>query len=127
EPREVPCGTGERHSHFLVDRPDIPVHTEALPVHRANGLERVIERVTIPSKPRGIVLAADGKGDRPGGKIEQVAVNGCVINRQLNFTGVMQSNINSLPGPRAVYVTSASNWVSAEATERIKRRGRICV
>src|SRR5438105_3356467 len=28
EAREVPCRTGERHAHFLIDSPDIPVHTE---------------------------------------------------------------------------------------------------
>ena len=61
EAREVPRGTGEWHSHLLVDSPDITVHTEALPVHRANGVEGVIERVAIACESRRVVLAANGK------------------------------------------------------------------
>src|SRR5919198_500566 len=36
EAREVPRGAGEWHTHFLVDCPDVPVHTEALSVRGAN-------------------------------------------------------------------------------------------
>src|SRR4029077_16625140 len=83
EAREVPCGAREWHTYFLVDCPDIPIHTVALPVRRANGIKRSIERVTITRKPRRIVLATNGKGDRAGGKIEQVTVNGGIVYGQL--------------------------------------------
>ena len=97
--REVPRGTGEWHPHFLVDSPDIPVHPEALPIRRANGVKGVIERVTIASKSRRVVLAANGKRDRAGGKIEQVTVKGAV-DRQLILTRVMQGHINPAWLPR---------------------------
>src|SRR5438128_7316106 len=61
ETRKVPCRAGEWHPYLLVNSPDIPVHTEALAVHRANRLKRIIERVTIASESRRVVLAADGK------------------------------------------------------------------
>src|SRR5262249_25236759 len=80
-----------------------------------------IERVTIASEPRCVVLAANGEGDRPCRKIEQVAVNGCVINRQLIFTGVMQSNINSLPGPRAVLTEKAAEWIKRRGWVRVQQ------
>src|SRR6478609_7428217 len=86
EAREVPCRTGEWHTYFLVDPPDVPIHTVALPVRRADGIKRSIERVTIASESRRIVLAANGKGDRPGGKIEQVTVKSGIVYRQLILT-----------------------------------------
>ena len=119
EPREVPRRAGEWHTHFLVDSPDIPVHTVALPIYRANRVKGVIERVTIAIESRRVILAANGKGDRPGGKIEQVAVNSGVTYRQLIRTRVMESDINSCSGRRAV--------LAKKPTERIKRSGRICV
>src|SRR5205823_3436325 len=60
EPGEIPCRTGERHTHFLVDSPDIPIHAEALPIGRTNRVERVIERITKPRLadfPDGQVLS----------------------------------------------------------------------
>ena len=33
EPGEVPRGAGKRYPYFLVDSPDITVHTEALTIH----------------------------------------------------------------------------------------------
>src|SRR4029077_20806125 len=83
EAREVPCGAREWHTYFLVDCPDIPIHTVALPVRRADGITRSTERVTIASESRRIVLATNGKGDRPGGKIEQVTVERGIVYRQL--------------------------------------------
>src|SRR5215471_16306709 len=94
ERREVPRRACERYPYFLVNSPDVPVHPEALPVRRANGVKGGIERITIAGKPRCVVLAADGKGDRSGGKVKQVAVEGGIVYRQLILTGVMQGNIN---------------------------------
>src|SRR5260370_38752050 len=59
EGREVPRGTGEWHPYFLVDSPDIPVHPEALSVRGANGVKGSIERITIASKSRRVVFAAN--------------------------------------------------------------------
>src|SRR4029077_7300243 len=83
EAGEVPRWAREWHTYFLVDCPDIPIHTVALPVRRADGIKGGIERVTITGKPRRVVLATDGKGDRAGGKIEQVTVNGGIVYGQL--------------------------------------------
>src|SRR2546428_6434624 len=85
ETGEVPRGTGDRHTHFFVDSPDIPVHPEALPIHRANRLKRVIERVAIAGEPGRVILAANRKRDWPGGKLKQVAVNSGITYRQLVF------------------------------------------
>ena len=90
-----------------------------MPVRRTNGVKGVIERVTIAREPRRVVLATNRKGDRPGGKIEQVTVKRGIVYRQFILAGVMQGHINSLPGPPGVLVESA--------TERIKRRARICI
>src|SRR6266487_2983394 len=83
ETREVPCGAGKWYPHFLVDSPDIPVHPEALSIHRANALKGVIERVAIAGESRRIVLAANDKGYRPCGKIKQVTVNRVITYSQL--------------------------------------------
>src|SRR5439155_18975279 len=117
ETREVPCRSGEWHPHLLVDGPNIPVHTEALPIHRANALKRIIERITIASESRRLVLAADGKGDWPCGKVEQVPIKSEITYRQLKLTGVMQGNVNSLPGRLRV--------VGMEIQERIECGGWI--
>src|SRR5215471_2896572 len=117
--REVPCWARERYPYFLVYSPDIPVHAEALPVRRANGVKGGIERITIASKPRRVVLAANGKRDRTSGKIKQIAVECEVPQRQLIRTRVMEVNINLCVGRQGVSVEKAS--------ERIKRRGWICI
>src|SRR5207245_11340427 len=57
--------------------------------------------------------------DRPGGKIEQGAIEGEVTYRQLLRTSVMESDINSCSGRGAVLVEKATEW--------IERSGRICV
>src|SRR4029453_2352016 len=94
EARKVPRRAGERYPHFLVNSPDIPVHFEALPIHRANGLKRDVKRIAIAGEPRRVVLATDREGDRPRGKIKQVAVEGQVTYRELIFTGILQVPIN---------------------------------
>src|SRR6267154_6016168 len=119
EGREVPRGTGEWHPYFLVDSPDIPVHPEALPVRRANGVKGGIERITIARKSRRVVLAANGKRDRTSGKIKQIAVECQVTYRQLIRTRVMQVNINACVGRQGISVEKTS--------ERIERRGWICI
>src|SRR4029077_1399835 len=86
EAREVPCRTGEWHTYFFVDPPDVPIHTVALTVRRADGIKGVIECVTIAIESRRIVLAANGNGDWPGGKIEQVTVERGIVYRQLILT-----------------------------------------
>src|SRR5262245_8445019 len=108
KPGKVPRWTGERNPYFLVNSPDIPVHPEALPVHRANRVKGCIERITIAGKPRRVILAAYGKGDRSGGKVKQVTVEGGIVYRQLILTGVMQRDINSCSGVRGVLVEKAS-------------------
>src|SRR5215813_6878314 len=70
EPREVPRRTGKRHTYFLVDCPDIPVHLEALSVRRANRVKGRIECVTIALESRCVVFAAYRKGDRSGRKVK---------------------------------------------------------
>ena len=95
---EVPRGAGERNPYFLIDSPDIPVDPEALPVRRANRAKGGIERITIAGKPRRIVFAAYGEGDRPRGKVKQVAIDDAIVDRQLILTRVMQSNISCFPG-----------------------------
>src|SRR5439155_21179172 len=117
EAGEVPRGTGERHAYLLVNSPDIPVHPEALAVHRADRLKRIIERVTIARKSRRVVLAANGKGDWPGGKIKQIADKSEVTYGQLKFAGVMQGDVNGLPGRLGV--------VGMEIQERIECGGWI--
>src|SRR5206468_11696332 len=114
EPGEVPCRAGKWNSHFLVDPPDIPVHTEALPVHRANGAKGVIERIPITGESRRVVLAADCKRHRTGGGIEQVTVKSAIINRQFILTGGMQRHINGTSGLGGVR--------AMETPEGIKRR-----
>src|SRR5262249_11063209 len=114
EPREVPRRTGKRHTYFLVDCPDVPIHSEALPVRRANRVKGGIERITIAGKPRRVVFAAYRKGDRSGRKVKQVAVEGGIVDRQLILTGVMQGNISSCSGRRGV--------LAEKASKRIKRR-----
>ena len=117
ETPEVPRGAGERYPHFLVDCPDIPVHLEALPIHRAKRTKRVIERITIALQSRCVVLTANGKGNRTGGKIKQVAVERGVIQGQLIGAGIVQGDINSGSGRGRVR--------AKEAKEGIKRRGRV--
>src|SRR5206468_9663367 len=119
EGRERPRGTGEGHPHFLIDSPDIPVHPEALPVRRTNGVKGRIERITIAGKSRRVVLAANGKRDRTTGKIKQIAVKGQVTYGQLIVSSVMQVNINVCVGRQRVSVEKPS--------ERIERRGWICI
>ena len=94
KPGKVPRRAGERYPHFLVDSPHIAIDPEALPIHRANRFKRVIERIAIAREPRRVVLAADREGDRPRGKIKQVAVEGQVTYRQFIFTGILQVHIN---------------------------------
>src|SRR5258705_7528616 len=94
EAGEVPCRAGKRHPHFLVDCPDVPVHTVALTVRRANRLKRIVQRVTSSSKPRRVVLATNRKRDWSGGKIEQVPVKGRLVNWELIFAGILQVDIN---------------------------------
>ena len=117
EPPEVPRWTGERHPHFLVDSPNIPVHPEALAIHRANRLKRIVQRVTITIEPRRIIFAANRERDRPGGKIEQVAVNGRIVNWQLIFAGILQVHIDPGSGRPCI--------MGIEIHEGIKRCGRI--
>src|SRR6266511_4624466 len=66
EAREVPCGAGKRHPHFLVNSPYVPVHPEALAIHRANRLERVVKVVASSFEMPVLVLAADRERDRTG-------------------------------------------------------------
>src|SRR5205814_4718104 len=95
---EVPRWAGERHPYFLVDSPHIAIDPEALPIHRTNRFKRGVERIAIAGEPRRVVLATDRKGDRTGGKIEQVTVESQVTYRQFIFTGIMQVHINLVPG-----------------------------
>jgi len=75
ETREVPRG-GWEMAHALPHRfpTHRPVHTEALPIQLKPMLENVVvKHVTSRVNLGRVVLAADGKGNRPGGKVEQVA------------------------------------------------------
>src|SRR5256886_10710010 len=58
---EVPGRTRKGNPHLLVDCPDVPIHSEVLPIHRANRLKRLIKRVTITCHSLSAILAADGK------------------------------------------------------------------
>ena len=80
-------------------------------------MKRCIERVTIARPPRRVILTANSKGDRPGGKIEQVTVNSGITYGQLIFARVMQVDVNSGPGRLGV--------VGSEIQERIKCRSRV--
>ena len=50
---EVPCRTGEWHTYFFVDSPDVPIRTEALTIRRTDGVKGGIERVTIYGQTSG--------------------------------------------------------------------------
>src|SRR4029453_18704456 len=65
ETGEVPRRGGQGYPHFLVDRPNIPVHPCASPVQRAHALKRCVERVAIARPPPRVILTAESKGDRP--------------------------------------------------------------
>ena len=54
----------------------------------------IVQRVTIAIEPRRVILAANRKRDWTGGKIEQVAVKGRIVNWQLIFAGILQVHIN---------------------------------
>src|SRR5439155_25153866 len=119
EATEAPRVTVERHPYFLADPPDIPLHPQAVPVHRPNELKGAIERITIARKSRRVVFAADGKRDRTSRKIKQISVKGQITYRQLIRTRVMQGNINACVGRQGISVKKTS--------ERIERRGWICI
>ena len=74
--------------------------------------KRCVEHVSIARPSRRVILTANREGDRPGGKIEEVAVNGEIAYRQLVFARVMQVNINLGSGRLGV--------VGVEIQERIK-------
>src|SRR6267378_143547 len=60
EAGEIPSGTGERHPHFLVHSPDIPIYLEALPIWTYR-VKRVTNRVTIDPDSLSVILTADSK------------------------------------------------------------------
>src|SRR5205814_10144356 len=66
---------------------------------------------------RRVVLATDRKGDRTGGKIEQVTVESQITYRQLILTGILQVHINFCPSRPGV--------ASTDIQKGIKRSGRL--
>src|SRR6266550_5488921 len=112
ESGKVPGRTSKWYPHFLVDRPNIPVDSGASAIVGADALKGCIQGVTIARPSRRVILTANREGDRPGRKIEEVAVVGEIAYRQLVFARVMQVDVNSAPGRLGV--------VGIEIQERIK-------
>src|SRR5215469_8895198 len=67
---DVPCRAGKGYSHFLIDSPDIPVHSEALAVGQSYCLECLKNRVPGGCIPGCVIFAANSEGNRPCGKIK---------------------------------------------------------
>ena len=118
EAGEVPCRACERYSNFFVDRPDIAVDFCRLAVGRTDRLECYVQRIRFAIPPLTVIFAADRERNRPRGKIEQVAVNRGIVQRQFICGGVMQVNIHCGPG--------RSRIMASKIQERIKCCCRVC-
>ena len=114
---KVPRRAGHRNSHFLIGCPNVPVHPEASKLRGTDRVKRGVLRVGIVPPPLPTVLEPEREGDRPGGKIEQIAVDSEISQRQLKLAGVMQGNIDPANGGLAV--------ATEESQEGIKRCSRI--
>ena len=72
---EIPSRAGKGNPHFLVDRPNIPVHPCASSIRRANALKGCIERVAIARPSRRIILTTDSKEIGPAGRLNKSPLN----------------------------------------------------
>src|SRR5262249_6377959 len=99
---KVPCWACYGKSQFLVGCPNVAVNPYSLGIGRADRIKRGVlgARVAFPSL--STVFKPEREGDRPSGKIEQIAVDSEIAQRQLKGSGPFQGYIDSANGGRAV-------------------------
>src|SRR5438552_9854917 len=114
---QLPRRAGHRNTHFLIGSPNVPVHLRGFEIRGTDRVETGVLRVRIAPPPLPAVLEPGREGDRPGGKIEQIAVEMEIGQWQLKLAGGMQSNVNP-----ADCCLGVSTLVSKEG---IKRCGRV--
>src|SRR5882724_7574901 len=114
---KVPCRACHGKSHFLVRCPNVAVNPESFEIIGADRVKRCVLRARIVFQPLSTVFEPEREGDRPSGKIEQIAVHSEIAQRQLKGSGPVQGYINSANSGRAV--------ATEKSQERIKCRRRV--